>query len=147
MHNSALDMLETLKTEEYEFHEALSEINQIRFLSNITPEMIYTKELLLNETPEVIAQKEYGDSSYWDIIVLLNGTSMDIFPKDITFIYNETDRLVKKLENPAIDDTKRDENYQKIFNNLNAINNKKRQVKLIKKEYIDKVLRAWRKND
>lgn len=145
MHNSALDRLEYINNNEHEFHSALSEINQLKFLSNINNNMIYTKQVLLNDTPEVIALNEYGDSSYWDIVVLMNGTSMDIFPKTVDYIYSETDRLIEILDNPAIDNTKKDENYQKIFEILTDSNNKKRTIKLLKKEYIDNVLREWLK--
>lgn len=145
MYNSALDRLDYINNGDHDFHSALSELNQIKFLSTITDNMVYYKEVLLNDTPEVIAYNEYGDSSYWDIIVLLNGTSMDIYPKTVDYIYSEADRLIERLDNPAIDDTKRDENYQKIFDILTIKNNKKRKVRLLKKEYIDIVIREWLK--
>lgn len=145
MHNSALDRLEYINNGEHDFHSALSELNQLKFINNVTPDMIYTKQVLLNDTPEVIAINEYGDSSYWDIVVLLNGTSMDIFPKTVDYIYSEADRLLTKLDNPAIDNTKTDENYQNIFEMLTKLNDAKRTIRLLKKEYIDTVIREWLK--
>lgn len=145
MHNSALDRLEYINNGEHDFHSALSELNQLKFINSVTPDMIYTKQVLLNDTPEVIALNEYGDSSYWDIVVLLNGTNMDIFPKTVDYIYSEADRLIAKLDNPAIDNNKTAENYQKIFEILTELNDTKRTIKLLKKEYIDTVIREWLK--
>lgn len=139
MNNSYIDLLGRIKTNDgFEFHNATININQQNILKNITPNILKTIEVTDNTPPELISYMEYGDASYWDLIIIINGNQFDCcFPKDLNYVYSECDRLLKKYKKnmPYMVWDEKNINDQ-IKPQVEKNNDSKRKIKVIKKEYL-----------
>lgn len=104
------------------------------------PYMFYTKIIVDNVRPEVLAYKEYNDSSLWDIIVMLNYTNtLWIFPKDQDWIDEQSEARVdlwEKTFSVTLSTEKRAQKKEEFRLEFEEENEKRRTVILLKKEYL-----------
>lgn len=139
MRNSLIDTNKIVQRGNYLVNSSLYNLNRLEFLNLIQPNMIYEYEVLEDISLPLLSLKIYGDSSYWDIILFLNGTELNILPNSNNFIYSEADRLIQKLSKIYRHTTTNNDIELSAYNLLNDKNSKKRKIKLLKKEYLGAV--------
>jgi len=109
--------------------------------SDYAPDIFEDYYIQDGDRPDIISYKLYTDYSFWWVSLLVNHISIMDFPlnkKDLIFMSED----LYKTENKYASSN----DYYKI---LNELNDKKRSIKVVKKEYLSLFLRqlydfVWR---
>lgn len=113
------------------------DIDKVNELISNNPDFFYYKLLDDDYRYENLSFKEYGDSSYWDILLILNlySETMYALPKNFGYIKSKCEEINNKME-AYFQNLDADKNLQTLLEKEEALNDERRKVRFIRKEYI-----------
>lgn len=144
MRDSLIGMRGKVTLDDYEFSSFAQGSYQLDFRNFITQNMIYSKEMRAGLTPEMLSYLEYGTDEYWDIIVMLNASSMDIGLQNHIYVSKEAERLSEKWNDKHILSSKKINPEEKGLQTAQSQNEEKRKVAFLRKEYIPLIVEKYR---
>ncbi|ANH51287.1 hypothetical protein PC5_00168 [Campylobacter phage PC5] len=100
--------------------------------------MFYVKEMNDNVRFEVLALREYNDSSLWDILMILNFGENGIlnFAKGDTWVSDNAENQYKEQQKYFSPNFKPEDLYNQILSKIQKKNESRRKVIFIKRQFI-----------
>ncbi|CBZ42187.1 hypothetical protein [Campylobacter phage CP81] len=100
--------------------------------------MFYVKEMNDNVRFEVLALREYNDSSLWDILMILNFGENGIlnFAKGDTWVSDNAENQYKEQQEYFSPNFKPEDLYNQILSKIQKKNESRRKVIFIKRQFI-----------
>lgn len=113
------------------------DIDKVNELIRNNPDFFYYKLLDDDYRYENLSFKEYGDSSYWDILLILNlySETMYSLPKNFGYIKSKCEEVNNKM-NAYFQNLDVDKNLETLLEKEDKLNDERRKVRFIRKEYI-----------
>lgn len=113
------------------------DIDKVSELINNNPDFFYYKLLDDDYRFENLSFKEYGVSSYWDILLILNlySETMYALPKNFGYLKSKCEEMNNKMV-AYFQNLDVDKNLETLLEKEEKLNDGKRKVRFIRKEYI-----------
>lgn len=113
------------------------DIDKLNLLISDNPDYFYYKLLDDDYRFENLSYKEYGDSSYWDILMIINlmEETMYSLPKNYNYILSKCEEINNKME-AYFQNLNVDKNLEELIKKGEERNDERRKVRFIRKEYI-----------
>ena len=113
------------------------DIDKVNELIDNNPDFFYYKLIDDDYRFENLSFKEYKDSSYWDILMLLNLNSETMYslPKNFGYIKSKCEEINNKMDS-YFQNLDVDKNLETLLEKEEKLNDERRKIRFIRKEYI-----------
>jgi len=138
-----MDYNNLLGTIIYENKEFSNIFKRFIIEDSINPQFLENYYIKDGQTLEDISYEKYGNEKFWQLIAILNNI------RDVFYDIPVSEEIIQKYakENSYIDGELDFSLYLENYEKLSEENDKKRQIKLIKKQYISDVVLSIMRDD
>lgn len=132
-----MDLFELVPKIEYNnTHEIRNLFHKYYLKTEIDDKFLFSYRITQNESLESIAYDQYDDTSLWWILAIINDIRDPLFELPLS----ESVIQAAAKDQATIDDVLDVELYAEIYDDLDAENNDKRVIKVVKPEFMNAVL-------
>lgn len=113
------------------------DIDKVNELIDSNPDFFYYKLIDDDYRFENLSFKEYKDSSYWDILLILNLNSETMYslPKNFGYIKSKCEEINNKMDS-YFQNLDLGKNLETLLEKEEKLNDERRKIRFIRKEYI-----------